>query len=148
VDGADPVIVNSQVDENSNGGIRVSNHGGAIYMESVSMRNNADTGLLIDNTNGLPSGRVHLRSCLADGNAGDGFALLSSTGGDIRECVSSSNVGTGSAISGTGHVFVWNSAADNGVSGYAIPPVGNSVGPLTDEFGMPTLTNPAANFVR
>lgn len=129
-------------------GVHVMDHTGSLHLRGVVSSSNAGDGVVVDSSQGQASGRVFLDRCIADANGGDGFALVSTTGGMIRDCVATGNSANGYAVSGVGHVLVWNTATDNGIAGYTVSLPGNSMGPQVDEFGMPGLTNPAANFVR
>ncbi len=98
-------------------------------------------------TSGLPGGRFHVTGTLCDGNGLDGMLLEGTTGGEVSQCVFSSNAGLGLHVIGSGHVVRSNTCSSNGGGAMVVLVPGNVVGPLVDEMTVGGVCNSAANFV-
>jgi len=70
-----------------------------------------------------------VRDSVFEGNAAEGCAIDCSSGGEVRGCVAIGNGGAGFSSSGTGHTFIWNTAADNGGPPFLVAVPGNSLAP-------------------
>lgn len=133
---------------NSGDGLTIADLDRDGYLDAVACSGNTGSGISVQTYTGTPCGRLSMHQCVAQSNGMHGLDLHCSSGSDVRECVFRGNGGLGASASGVGHVFVWNTAADNALGPYFIPVPGNSVGPAIEEPFMLTDEHPHANFVR
>lgn len=141
-------VLNAASSNNTGSGIRVQHFDSAVVDRSNALDNEGDGFTFENSKSGVTCGTVAINQSVSNGNVLHGFNLACSMDGSIRRCESSDNGGFGFLVAGAGHLVVENNAAGNTAGGYSIPIPGNAVGPIIDELGLATNTNPAANYVR
>ncbi len=141
-------IAGSDFSSNAARGIAAADMTGDGRLDVVVCNGNGASGVVFESFIGTPCGRAALRQCISSGNGGHGLDIQCSSGAEVRECVMRGNGGLGTSASGTGHVFVWNTMADNAMGPFVIPVPGNSVGPALEEAFMATDEKPHSNYVR
>ncbi len=141
-------VVNTECSNNASHGIAIADLNRDGILDFVTCTGNGGSGVATSTLSGLPCGSLSLRRCIAQQNIGHGLDLQCSSGGDVRECIFRGNGGLGASASGVGHVFVWNTMADNAGGPFVVPVPGNSVGPALEEVFMPTDEKPHSNYVR
>lgn len=116
-------------------------------LTDIMFSSNAGDALRAESPLGVGSGAVYVYRCTAQGNTGDGFALLSSVGGEVRDSTADGNSGVGVRLVGSG-IFVVSNVLSGNTQGPISAAQGNAVGPSVDPTTLATNTNPHANLVR
>ncbi|MEL6329375.1 MAG: right-handed parallel beta-helix repeat-containing protein [Planctomycetota bacterium] len=133
--------------DNRGHGVHVVDASAPLSLLGCSLGENDLDGLSVESLLGVPTGPVHVLDSSADANGLAGLRLSSSQGGVVRRCSANGNGGAGMIIGGTSCLVVSNSVADN-AGGTILAMPKNTVGPLVDETGAATNTNPGVNYVR
>ena len=140
------VLEDVQCFANAGSGVVVADMDRDGRLDLVTCSANGGHGVHVTSTQGLPSGRLHARGVVCDGNSSNGLFLEGTTGGEVGQCVGSNNGGVAIFVIGSAHVVRGNSVLSNAGAPMIVSAPGNVVGPMVDELSVAGNCNPAANY--